>query len=287
MAGFYLKHRFGIPWVADFRDPWVAGQDLTGSPKKMLFLDRLGESLVFRSADAVIVNAPKALSEVVAKYPQVAGRIHCVTNGFDPAIFAGLSKSSQSRFVICHPGELYAGRDPSPFLDAIQIVVGRDTALCQRLTADFIGKKSDGRVLTEAEIERRGLTGVVNLIGQVSYRESLQRMVDADLLLLIDTPNRRIGVPAKLYEYFGAKRPVLALANEGSDVHWALRESGVTFRLAATNDVQAIVSGLDFLLRNKAGQESESQSSRFSRAAITSQLAEILDQLPLSHFAST
>ena len=37
-------------------------------------------------------------------------------------------------------------------------------------------------------------------------------MVQADVLLLLDTPGRQAGVPAKLYEYIGAGRPILALA---------------------------------------------------------------------------
>jgi hypothetical protein len=105
-------------------------------------------------------------------------------------------------------------------------------------------------------------------------------MVDADVLLLIDSPNRNIGVPAKLYEYFGSRRPVIALAREGSDVHWALRESGVPFRLASLNNVEQIASALGSLILDQERRSSISESSRFSRAAIASQLTGILDRLP-------
>ena len=52
----------------------------------------------------------------------------------------------------------------------------------------------------------------------------------ADLLLLLDTPGRRIGVPAKLYEYVGARRPVLALAERDGDTALVLRNSGLPYR---------------------------------------------------------
>ena len=55
-------------------------------------------------------------------------------------------------------------------------------------------------------------------------------MVGADVLLLLDSPGHRVGVPAKLYEFVGAGRPILALAEFDSDVAWVLRESEVPHR---------------------------------------------------------
>jgi Glycosyl transferases group 1 len=279
MAGLYLKQRFGIPWVADFRDPWSAGRFLKRRWIEATVLDPVGESLVFKWADAVVVNAPNAMSAVVAKCPHVAGKIHCITNGFDPAAFAGAVRKAQARFVVAHTGELYAGRDPRPFLDAVQLLLQRDAALGERLSIEFIGNTSGCGFSMEEAIASRGLGSQVKLVGQVPYQESVQRMVDADVLLLIDSPNRNIGVPAKLYEYFGARRPVIALAREKSDVHWALRESGVPFRLANLNNVEQIASALGSLIHDQERRSSIPGASRFSRSAIALQLAGILGGL--------
>jgi glycosyltransferase involved in cell wall biosynthesis len=281
MAGLYLKHRYGIPWVADFRDPWMSGQFMKWSWNTRAVFRRMGESLVFKSADTIIVNAPNALAAVVAECPQLETKIHCVTNGFDPALFEGITRRPRARFVIAHTGELYAGRDPRTLLDAIHTLVRRRAEVGQSLCVDFIGSTSSSGIDLAHEIEKRQLGDNVNLIGQVSYEESLQRMVDADVLLLIDSPNRRLGVPAKLYEYFGANRPVLALAHQDSDVHWALRQQGVPFRLADLHNTAEIVSAIEYFLQHRFERLAEPTSSRFTRAATASQVAEILHELPL------
>ena len=66
----------------------------------------------------------------------------------------------------------------------------------------------------------------------------------ADILLLIHTPGWRLGVPAKLYEYLGAGRPILALAEPDSDIAWVLRTSKVLHRIAPPRDVPAIRQAL-------------------------------------------
>ena len=109
-------------------------------------------------------------------------------------------------------------------------------------------------------------------------------MVQADLLLLLDTPGRRAGVPAKLYEYIGAGRPILALAEPESDVAWVLRESGVAHRVAPPLDPEAIRRALTELLQDPAtvrcpGRHQPVQP-RFTRKHLAGELAALLDSCP-------
>ena len=59
-------------------------------------------------------------------------------------------------------------------------------------------------------ITHLSLDDVVQIIARVPYAQSLQELVDADLLLLIQaSPDTVSLVPAKLYEYLRARRPSL------------------------------------------------------------------------------
>ena len=106
-------------------------------------------------------------------------------------------------------------------------------------------------------------------------------MRDADILLLIDAPGRRIGIPAKLFEYFGARRPILALAHPQGDVAWALRRSGVLHRLASPTDPAQIDRALTELLAELTSCErapAQPVWGEFTRARLAAQLADFLNQ---------
>jgi glycosyltransferase involved in cell wall biosynthesis len=279
-VGRYLKRRFGVRWLADFRDPWMTTNYLSRRRKWYDPLARREERRVFNSTDAIIVNAPNAGKALAHNVPRHAHKIRCVTNGYDPAPFAEeRTRESKSRFVITHAGELYAGRDPRPFLDAFDKLLTCEPESRERVSVDFVGPPTGVGFNLHVEVARRGLSDVVQLSGQVPYEESLDRMAKSDLLLLIDNPDRRIGVPAKLYEYLGANRPILALAAADSDVAWVLRKARRTHRLAAANDPNAIRTCLQELLRLGGDDGSEVTAHCFSRRELARQLGDYMDQL--------
>ena len=97
-------------------------------------------------------------------------------------------------------------------------------------------------------------------------------------------------MPAKLYEYIGAGRPILALAEREGDVAWALRESGVAHRIAPPLDAEAIRRSLLELVRDPAtiqsGGQGKTMKARFARVRLAGELATVLDAcLELAHGA--
>ena len=141
-----------------------------------------------------------------------------------------------------------------------------------------------------AEAAVRGLQDVLAFHGQVSYGRALREMVEADVLLLMDSPGRTIGVPAKLYEYLGAGRPILALGERGGDLERVLFESGAPHRIAPPGDTAGITTALAELIaeaRGGAGFDSSHDPHRFSRESITGRLVEMLETacLPSRHAA--
>jgi hypothetical protein len=171
---------------------------------------------------------------------------------------------------------LYAGRDPRPLLDAL-----RDLAAARPLRLYLLGRSEGVGFDLGAEIRQRGLDSVVEFSGQVPYGRAVAEMAAGDVLLLLDTPGRRIGIPAKLYEYLGAGRPVLALAESDGDTAWALRASGVLHRVAPLTDVVRIKQALSELMEAVAtGQPATATGPErlaFTRQRLAQNLAECLD----------
>ena len=149
----------------------------------------------------------------------------------------------------------------------------------------FFGRASEDAFRLDEEVRRRGLDARVRLAGQVTYRQTLQEMIDSDLLLLLDTPGRRVGVPAKVYEYLGAGKPILALAEPDGDVAWALRKSGIPHRIAPPRDAGRIKQALGELLaelrEGRAAVPAPEQLDYFTREQMARRVAECLGDCQL------
>jgi glycosyltransferase involved in cell wall biosynthesis len=282
-VGLALKKRFGLPWVADFRDPWF-----TDAPPGHGPLDRWtrawAEHFLLARADQALINTEYGRASLERKYPALVGRLVTVPNGFDPERFPPYAPPPRRDSVrLTYTGELYNGRDPRPFLDAVKMVCGRRPAGRKPLEVSLVGRLNEGGAILAEEVKRRGLEGVVRAAGHVPYEESLARMRDADLLLILNAPGRPVGVHAKLYEYLGAGRPVLALAEADGDMAWVLRESGAPHRLAPPGDPAAIAEALEGLLDDlEAGPLPPAPAERlgaFTRASTGARLAAVLDRL--------
>jgi len=281
LLGRHLHRRTGLPWVADFRDPWVAG-DATQTRRKVPGWEARAELSVLHEAGAIVANTPRACDLLSHAYPQYASKMTSITNGYDPEAFDAnpIMPLSGSTIEIVHTGTIYANRSPNPFLEAVQHLDPASLA-GRTLRVRFIGDVVSKEQRNEIENKIRGVWNAsVSLEDQVPHLQSTKTMVQADLLLLLDTPGRQAGVPAKLYEYIGASRPILALAELDSDVAWVLSRSGALHRVAPPLDPEAIRHALVELI----GELSASSSSRpdprglspFTREALTGELANLL-----------
>lgn len=284
LIGLYLKRKYGLPWAADFRDPWIAnsydqsaGRGLRGGLAARL------ERSVLAGADAVVANAPRAAELLAAAYPAQAGKITSITNGYDAEDFAGPPGPAPPELDgdavnFVHTGQIYLGRDPRPLLDVLAEINQKPSPRPVRLC--LFGISEDPTLA--ADLRVRGLGDAVRIGGQVPYAQALAAVRQAGVLLLMDTPGRRLGVPAKLYEYIGAGRPILALGGLGGDLEWVLRKSGCPHRIAAPSDRDAIRRALLELSAEVSActphPPAVPHANEFTRETLAGRLADTLDR---------
>jgi glycosyltransferase involved in cell wall biosynthesis len=273
LLGRWLQKRHALPWLADFRDPWITNRKL----ERRTMHDRLAkywEAEVMKHATTLIANTPLNHAGWAAAYPQQAHKMVTITNGYDPERFTPVAYAPGSPLTILHAGEFYSGRDPRPFFDAIKE---------ERLPVQvrLLGRQTESICNFPNEIRTRGLGDCVTLEDQVPYATAIERMMHTDINLLVHTPEYRVGVPAKLYEYLGAGRPILALAEPDSDIGWVLRASKVLHRIAPPRDVARIRQALVELTREiQAGQAPIPDANalrQFTRERMAERIAECLD----------
>lgn len=278
LLGAYFRRRHRIPWVADFRDPWAVARP---PQVRVTRRERAFERLVIRQADGLVWNTPRVRDRLREAYPARADTMVAIENGFDPEGYPGRTLHSGDEGVVdvLHAGMVYMGRDPRPLFDALKLLEARRAGGSPAIRVSFLGLKQDFTVDVESEARRRGLEESIRVEGHLPYEATLQRMVDADVLLLLDSPGRYLGVPAKLYEYLGAGRPVLALAERDGDIADVLRDGGGTFRIVDPRQAGDIADALDQLVGDlpTTDRPADPGASPYVRRELAGRLARFLD----------
>jgi glycosyltransferase involved in cell wall biosynthesis len=216
----------GAPWIADFRDPWArAPWRSARTPWIGNLAAGLLERFVVRRAQSVICATEAALREYASFYGDPGSKkFVLVPNGCDPSIFDGLAgRPPHDRFVILHAGTLYGERSPAPILRAFAEAFQRGRLDRRRCRLRLVGHTGASEDLSRS-ITALNLGDVVELVPRLSHRQSLAEMRSASALLLLQQ-GTSMSIPAKLYEYFAAGRPILAVT-ESEEIGRIVRESG-------------------------------------------------------------
>jgi glycosyltransferase involved in cell wall biosynthesis len=210
-----LKRRYGIPWLADLRDLWTQNHFYNKFDLIKYFERRL-ELKTLIDADVLVTVTDRFAAELKTLHRDK--RIFCITNGYDTDDFPEMTAQLTQKFTITHTGQLYNGkRDPSLLFEVIVKLLNEN-----KLKRDLI----EIRLYGDAEewlidmIKRHNLQDIVTSYGLLPREEALKKQKESQiLLLLLDSTNKEAGVyPAKIFEYLGAKRPILAFGGSGGIV---------------------------------------------------------------------
>ena len=231
LAALMIKRSTGIPWIADFRDPF------TDNPFRTrhwpLGAERWAERRIVEKADALVANTTPAEQLWKRKYPHHAARISTIWNGFDPDdSYPSYSLSQRSRPEIVHVGNIYGGRSPAPILRSLDRLFTGGHLSPEAVLLRFVGpmeddKPSEWATLLHRFEEKGWAVCRKNLVPVATAREITAR---ADYLLLIDMNGAggTLQLPAKIFDYFQVHRPVLACSEgESSPATDLLRRSGL------------------------------------------------------------
>jgi len=207
-----LKRRFGIPWVADYRDLWTENPSYD-APSWRYWLDRQAEKRLLEEADGVTA----VTKEITMRLQQdiLSGRqAFYLPNGYDEADFAGLvnTPKNDNRFTVLYTGSLYGHQSPESILLCLRSLFKRRAEFTKKLCLRFIGNIGSRFEPLFSRFEN-DFPGVVERIAYVPHQEIPSALVKADaLLLLIGGGSSARGVlTGKIFEYLRARRPVLML----------------------------------------------------------------------------
>lgn len=246
--GAALHKRSGLPWVADFRDP-MAQDGYPADPRVWQSFKQIEERTT-REATLCTFTTPGTVRLYSERYPQAADRFKVIENGYDEETFAGLTPGgaplNPGKITLLHSGIVYPSeRDPTQFLQAIRTLIDTGGISADQLRVRFRAAMHEDflRALTE----KFGLNGCIELLPPIPYKDALDEMMRADILLIMQASNCNDQIPAKLYEYLRAGRPILALTDSAGDTAKVLRAAAMS-AIAPLDQVSAISEVLSKVL---------------------------------------
>lgn len=291
LVGWALKRASGLPWVADFRDPWAIR---SGAPA-LDWLDARLEGMVVAAADRVICNTPAMRRNFLSRYPALAqDKFVTITNGYDEPDFVGLVPTAQEKYEILYPGGIDGQfRNPRPLLEAIALAINQGKLDKNDLQITFLGSENYGVSREfQNDLAHFELATVTQVIPQrIPYKESLGRMAGAGLLVVMTDHRQRteemdwpsMQVPAKLYEYLRLGRPILPLVRQGAVAELLNDVGGVA--PVSPGDIEAVASRIGESYRTRTVAPGAGNAivpeviRRYSRENLTAMLARELDAL--------
>jgi glycosyltransferase involved in cell wall biosynthesis len=263
-------------WIADFRDGWTFHPWHEPFPTKLQRrIDVALERAVVRSADRTIVVERPVGEDFRSRLGVDVGY---APNGWDPELGPaahpdssanpgtadrpdrtaspgtadppetsanphrlGGGKAVEGGVTLVHTGKLTGdwGRSPGALFEAMRGLRDREPQVATRLRVVLAGRldADELRLIADARLD-----GMLEHVGMLTRAEAMALQRSADVLLLITSPSLVWELPGKVFEYFGAGRPILALAHENEAAR-VVQETGTGWTVPP-GDADAIAAAL-------------------------------------------
>jgi glycosyltransferase involved in cell wall biosynthesis len=283
LAALPLARRFGLPWVVDFRDPWI-GLHFRRPPSAWHASRQRGlERRVLSGADLVLAASRTHAEDLEADAAARPRRVVHLPNGYEPEAGGTAPARDPDHFTLVFTGTISLMPDAEVLLEALHQLLARRPEARRRIRARLAGPYDTGY---EDRALALGLKGIVEFTGPVAHARSRELQRAADLLLLWKPRGYRTMVPGKTYEYLDAGRPLLALLEPGDEAERLVRRAGGTCLLPGDREGLAAEIERRYLAWKEGGAATAQAAPgrpdwlrEHTRSDLSARLATLLDGL--------
>ena len=268
----------GIPWVADFRDPWTKMfyfKHLALSPWAERKHARL-EKMVLDDASVVVAVSPLVQDEFKA---MTTTEVELITNGFDEDDFA-VKPQRDEYFSITHTGLFASDGNPDILWKVLAEKCRRDSEFKKLLRIRLAGK-TDKQIIES--IVAAELGGNLEDLGYCNHNDAvcLQKSSSLLMLPLRKEPEYRATLPGKLFEYLASERPILGIGQTDGAMARIISQTQAGF-VFGWDDSASISRYIDLCwerFRSDTLKADTHDIGSFSRCSLTHRMACLFDRL--------
>jgi len=283
LIGLTLHRLTGVPWIADFRDSMT--EDHYPRDPTTRRVSRWVERLTVKHCRQAVFTTPGTLRMYAGRYPEIPpSRWAIIANGYDEENFAAAERALPNRrppghpLVLVHSGALYPSeRDPRAFFAALAGL--RQAGKIAPSSLKIILRASGHEAYHRQHLRENGIEDIVFLEPPIPYQEALTEMLSADGLLIFQASNCNHQIPAKIYEYLRARRPIFALTDpkgDTADVLKAARIDTIAPLDSKEQIAQRLLHFLTLIREGRAPIANDEEIKRHSRESRTQELAKLL-----------
>ncbi|HIO68379.1 MAG TPA: glycosyl transferase family 1 [Flavobacteriales bacterium] len=279
LIGLAIKKKLGIPWLADFRDPWTTVYynkffPRTASTERK---DKSMEDEVLSHADAVVAVS----SGLGAEFKDRANKVEIIYNGFDHEDIPEAQSETSDFFTLEYIGNLKPNQNPEQLWSALGELIEDEDGF-----KDFFRLNITGNIdkyLADDLTNKYRLGPILDIIPYVSHQEAVERMVKTSLLLFVvpEADNNHLIITGKLFEYMASKTPILSIGPTDGDAAKLLKEAERDEMLAynAKDEIKEQILS-QFISWKDGGKmqwkHANSDLNKFSRKHLTEKLGNVL-----------
>ena len=284
LIGRLLAKETGLPWIADFRDPWTKifyfkHLQMTRTTVKW---HKKMEKKVLDDATVVVAVSPLVQQEFQA---MTQTPVELITNGFDECDFTATKNTEANggpdrEFVITHTGLFAADGNPTVLWDVLAEKCSKDESFKKLMKIKLVGK-TDEQILKS--IEDAGLSGNLEDMGYQPHAVAVEQQRKASLLILPlrKEPEYKAVLPGKLFEYLASWRPVLGIGQTDGAMSMILNNTKTGFVLN-WDDKMSIEKYIDICWKDHLNGRlsvEDADISQFTRRNLTRRMAQLFDKL--------
>ena len=213
-----IKKKHNIPLIVDYRDLWYDSYFAFYPTPFHKLIHKKMEYNVLKAADRIIVTNRKIKEKIINQYQFLTlNDVLIITHGFDPEDFekAKVIPRRNNRMVLTYSGIFMVYNTPKYFLQAFKEISVEYPEIAKNIELHFVGflRKENQRLVRKLKLEE-----FVFDHGYVDHSVAVSKILSSDVLWMMVGERKHIDaiLPGKVYEYIGAKKPIIACVPDGA-----------------------------------------------------------------------